>query len=217
LENHIKELELYNKIKDFLKTGNVLLTTPREYRVNSNPTIVLEINKINDLRNILIPLMYDDKKEGCSVCILLKTLKKKDFSLWLKLVDIYYKGYHTTLEGKQIFDAIKLHINKSRLTTNVKLPSNIQRLSITEIENLLTTLYLYDSPYDIRPSGVRYLRNIDKLVSEATGIIVINSDNNRIIYNSITDCAKNLNISRKTIKHCLNTGKYYKGYTFILY
>lgn len=38
--------------------------------------------------------------------ILLKSLKSSDFRLWLKLVDIYYKGYHTTLEGKFIFDAI---------------------------------------------------------------------------------------------------------------
>jgi hypothetical protein len=76
LENHIKELELYNKIKDFLKTGNLLLTTPREYKVNSNPTIVLEINKVNELRVNLIPLMYDHNKE-----VLLKTLKAQDFSL----------------------------------------------------------------------------------------------------------------------------------------
>jgi hypothetical protein len=75
LENHIKELELYNKIKEFFKVGNVLLTTPRVNRDNSNPTIVLEINKVNEIRDILIPLMYD--KEGC---ILLKTLKAQDFS-----------------------------------------------------------------------------------------------------------------------------------------
>jgi Tfp pilus assembly protein PilZ len=76
LENHIKELELYNKIREFIKTGNVLLTTPREYKVNSNPTIVLEINKINELNVILIPLLLDNNKE-----VLLKTLKAKDFSL----------------------------------------------------------------------------------------------------------------------------------------
>jgi hypothetical protein len=75
LENHIKELELYNKIKEFFKVGNVLLTTPRVNRINSSPTIVLEINKISELRDILIPLMYDKD------CILLKTLKAKDFLL----------------------------------------------------------------------------------------------------------------------------------------
>jgi hypothetical protein len=72
LENHVKELELYNKIKEFFKVGNVLLTTPRVYKVDSNPTIVLEINKINELRDILIPLMYHKD------CVLLKTLKANE-------------------------------------------------------------------------------------------------------------------------------------------
>ncbi len=209
LENHIKELELYNKIKEFFKVGNVLLTTPRVERVNSNPTIVLEINKINELRDILIPLMYD---KGC---ILLKTLKANDFSLWLKLVDMYYKGYHTTLEGKDIFDAIKLHINKYRLTTNVKLLNGKERNTLFTIENRLSKLYLSDSPYEIN-QGIRYYRNTDKLVSEATKIIVIDSNNERNIYKSMSKCAESLNISRHTIKQCLSTGKSFKGYTFVL-
>jgi len=77
LENHIKELELYNKIKEFLSVGNVLFTAspPRVNRVNSNPTIVLEINKVRDLRENLIPLLYDNDD------ILLKTLKAQDFLL----------------------------------------------------------------------------------------------------------------------------------------
>ena len=209
LENHIKELELYNKIKEFFKVGNVLLTTPRVYRDNSSPTIVLEINKIKELRDILIPLMYN--KENF---LLLKTLKAQDFLLWLNLVDIYYKGYHTTVEGKHIFDAIKLHINKYRLTTNVNLLAK-GRISISEIENLLITLYLSDSPYEIK-QGIRYYRNTSKLVSEATKIIVIDENNNRSTYNSMSKCAETLNISRYTIKQYLNIGKPYKGYIFVL-
>lgn len=210
LENHIKELELYNKIKEFLSVGNVILTSPRVDRVNSNPTIVLEINKVSELREILIPLMYDND------CTLLKSLKSSDFSLWLKLVDMYYKGYHTTLEGKYIFDAIKLHINKYRLTTNTNLLKNVERVSISEIENLLFKLYLSDSPYEIK-QGRRYYRNTNRLVSEATKILVLDNNNkNRIIYNSMSECAKNLSISRNKIKHCLNTGESYKGYVFVL-
>ena len=209
LENHIKELELYNKIKEFFKVGNVLLTTPRVYRDNSSPTIVLEINKIKELRDILIPLMYN--KENF---LLLKTLKAQDFLLWLNLVDIYYKGYHTTVEGKHIFDAIKLHINKYRLTTNVNLLTK-ERISISEIENLLITLYLSDSPYEIK-QGIRYYRNTSKLVSEATKIIVIDENNNRSTYNSMSKCAETLNISKYTIKQYLNIGKPYKGYIFVL-
>ena len=211
LESHIKELELYNKIKDFLKTGNLLLTTPRESRVSSNPTIVLEINKVNELRVNLIPLMYNHNKE-----VLLKTLKAQDFSLWFKLVDIYYNGYHTISEGKYIFDAIKLHMNKFRLTTNTTLLEGKKGISIVEIENLLSALYLSDSPYEIKPSGVRFIRNTDKLVSEAANIVVTDSNNNLDIYNSMSECAKNLKISRSTIKECLITGKSHKGYNFTL-
>lgn len=211
LENHVKELELYEKIREFFKTGNILLTTPREDRVNSNPTIVLEINKVNELRDIFMSLIIDDNKE-----VLLKTLKSKDFSLWFKLVDIYYKGYHTTLEGKHVFDAIKLHMNKYRLTTNVNLLKDKKVISLLEVENLLSALYLSDSPYEIRGSGVRYIRNTTKLVSESNNIVVIDSNNEKKIYSSMTECAKSLNISRGTIKQCLNTGKSHKGYTFVL-
>ena len=210
LESHIIELELYNKIKEFLGVGKLVFTMPLAYRENSNPTIVLEINKVNELRDILIPLMCD--KGGC---ILLKTLKAQDFSLWLKLVDMYYKGYHSTSEGKHIFDAIKLHINKYRLTTNVNLLNNKARISITEIESLLTTLYLSESPYEIK-QGIRYIRNTNKLVSEHTKIVAVDVNNNRNTFKSMFECADNLNISRSKIKQYLNTGKSYKGYIFVL-
>ena len=177
LENHVRELELYNKIKEFITTGNVLLTTPRVYRDNSNPTVVLEVNKIRELRDILIPLFYDNNNNY----ILLKSLKSDDFRLWLKLIDIYYRGYHTTLEGKFIFDAIKLHINKYRLTSNINLLKNTKRISIFEIDSLLSKLYLSESPYEIK-EGIRYYRNTNKLVSESTSIIVIDNNNNKTTY-----------------------------------
>jgi hypothetical protein len=153
-------------------------------------------------------LMYDNGT------ILLKTLKSNDFLLWLKLIDIYYKGYHTLSEGKYIFDSIKLHINKDRITTNISLLKN-KEISISEIDGLLSKLYLLDSPYDIK-QGVRYYRNTFNLVSEATNIIVLDKNNNKIIYKSMSECAKKLNIGRKKIKHCLNKGESYKGYTFVL-
>jgi hypothetical protein len=207
LENHIKELELFNKIKGFLSVGN-MLTSQRIDRVNSNPTIVLEVNGIKELKEVLIPLMYDNDT------ILLKTLKSEDFSLWLNLINIYYKGYHTIPEGKYVFDAIKLHINKYRITTNISLLNNMQRISIYEIENLLSKLYLIDSPYEIK-QGVRYYRNTDKLVSEARNVVVIDSSGNNTIYSSMSDCAKNLKIGRNKIKQCLSSGESYKGYTFV--
>lgn len=128
---------------------------------------------------------------------------------------MYYKGYHTTLEGKYVFDAIKLHINKYRLTTNVKLFNGKERISFFTIENLLSKLYLSDSPYEIK-QGIRYYRSTNRLVSEATKIIAIDSNNDRNIYKSMSECAESINISRQTIKRCLSTGKSFKGYTFVL-
>lgn len=130
--------------------------------------------------------------------VILKTLKSKYFLLWLKLVDIYYKGYHTTLEGKYIFDAIKLYINKSRLTTNSNLLINKERISIEKIEALISDIYLKESPYDLKQNRI-YYRNTDKLISEATNIVAM-KDNHVKIYNSISECARHLNIYRKWIK-----------------
>lgn len=101
------------------------------------------------------------------------------------------------------------------MTTNSYLLDNMQRISIYDIENLLSKLYLMDSPYEIK-EGVRYYRNTEKLVSEATNIIVLDSNGNKIIYPSISDCAKNLNIGRDKIKQCLISGETYKGYMFVL-
>ena len=210
LENHIRELELYRNIRNFLGVGNLLIGKARKDRPNSNPVIILEVNKIQELIDVLIPLMYDNND------IILKTLKNKDFFLWLKLVDLYFKGYHTTVKGKHIFDAIKLNINKYRLTTNNGLVQDKQVLSILEIDNLLNELYLSESPY-IEKDGVRYYRNTNKFVSEGVRITVLNSsDNNSKSYNSLTECAESLNISRKKIKELLNSGVSYKGYTFVL-
>lgn len=209
LENHYKEFELYRKIREYLTVGNIMLTSPRIHIFNSNPMIVLEINQIKQLKEILIPLIYKND------CVLLKSQKSKDFLLWLKLIDIYYKGYHTILEGKYLFDAIKLHINKYRLSTNISLLQDVKHISLLEIENLLFKLYTFDSPYEIK-HGLRYHRNNNKLVSEATSIIVIDNNDNRTVYNSFTDCAKSLHIGRTKIKHCLNTGESYKGYNFVL-
>ena len=146
--------------------------------------------------------------------VILRTLKHKDFLLWLKLVDLYYNGYHTILEGKFIFDAIKLHMNKYRLTTNSNLLKDKKFISMVEIDNLMSKLYLTDSPYEIKDNN-RFYRNTDKLVSESTKIIAI-KDNQSKMYNSISECAKDISISRKYIKECLISGKFYKDYTFVL-
>lgn len=100
-----------------------------------------------------------------------------------------------------------------RMTTNTYLLDKTQRLSIYEIETLLSKLYLIDSPYEIK-QGTRFYRYTDKLVSEALNLIVIDSSGKNFIYPSINDCSKNLNTGRKKIKHCLITGVSYKNLNF---
>ena len=57
---------------------------------------------------------------------------------------MYYKGYHITLEGKHVFDAIKLHINKYRITTNVNLLNKKKRTSFNSrhFKSHIQTLFI---------------------------------------------------------------------------
>jgi LAGLIDADG endonuclease len=74
-ENHIKELELFNRIKDFLNISNNLsITKPRLDRSNSNATVSLDITDIHILKKSIVPLY---SKDG-----ILKTKKFKDFNDW---------------------------------------------------------------------------------------------------------------------------------------
>lgn len=119
-----------------------------------------------------------------------------------------------TLQGKYIFDAIKLHINKYRLTTNHNLLNNKERISEDEINSLLTKLYLSDSPYEIK-NGVRYIRNTNNFVSKI-GIIARHENYNNLAFASISECAKSFNVSSNEIKECLKSNKSIRGYYFVL-
>jgi hypothetical protein len=100
-ENHIKELELFNRIKDFLNISNNLsITKPRLDRSNSNATVSLDITDIHILKKSIVP--------GYSKDGILKTKKFKDFNDWSFVVDIYYFGYHLLPEGKLLITEIKI-------------------------------------------------------------------------------------------------------------
>ena len=111
-------------------------------------------------------------------------------------------------------------MNKYRLSTKRDLFIE-KRLSLghtasfqREIKDLIVKLYLTDSPYIIK-EGVRYYRETNKLVSEAVNITAIDLENISV-YQSMSDCAKSLKISRKKIKECVTNGTSYKGYQFVL-
>jgi hypothetical protein len=112
-------------------------------------------------------------------------------------------------------------MNKYRLSTNklscfLYTPPSISYLYNKTIQEQLKILYNIESPYEIK-DGIRYIRNTNNLVSESLNIICINTNNNkRILYNSISECAKDLNISRKIIKNSIHLNKEYKGYIFMI-
>jgi hypothetical protein len=46
-ENHIKEIKLFEKIQNYLGSGSLITKVRKSRGLNENPTVVLEINKIN--------------------------------------------------------------------------------------------------------------------------------------------------------------------------
>lgn len=48
LENHVKKLELYNKIKQYLATGNIIIVLSN--RPNSNTSVTLYVKTIKQHR-----------------------------------------------------------------------------------------------------------------------------------------------------------------------
>lgn len=202
-ENHVKELELLKKIKEYFNAGNLTITNPRKNRI-SNPMVVLEINQIHTLIRVVIPLFT-----GCDASPMLQSRKLKDFKDWSIIVNLYYYGYHLLPEGLYLINAIKSCMNNYRLSNNKVKSIESQR----EIESKRNDLYRNPSPYEIK-NGVRYLRGTDTLVSEKLRIISIDNFNNELVFTSISECSKALQVERTIIKKCLLTGESYKSYKF---
>lgn len=86
-ENHIKEKNLYSRIKNLLGTSsNILVSNPRKDRPNASTTVYLDITvrKGDNLKNKIAPLFADT----------LKSKKLKDYKEWCIILEIYYLGYH---------------------------------------------------------------------------------------------------------------------------
>jgi hypothetical protein len=129
IKNHIKELELFNRIKDFLNISNNLsITKPRLDRSNSNATVSLDITDIYILKKSIVPLY---SKDG-----ILKTKKFKDFNDWSFVVDIYFFGYHLVPPppslkgggGNLLITEIKNSWNNFRLSTHRLSRQTIKRI-----------------------------------------------------------------------------------------
>nr|YP_009739357.1 LAGLIDADG homing endonuclease [Tricholoma bakamatsutake]QIC20200.1 LAGLIDADG homing endonuclease [Tricholoma bakamatsutake] len=139
-EIHIKEIELFNRIKNLFNINNNLnITKSRKNRPNSNPTVNLDITDIDKLKKSIVPLY---SKVG-----ILKTKKLKDFKDWCLVVDIYFFGYHLLPEGKLLITEIKNTWNNFRLSTHYK-KNNL--INLSNFENKFKTLFSFPSPYEIK-------------------------------------------------------------------
>lgn len=236
-ENHVKELELFLKIQEYLKSGKLIITKPRLDRPGSNATVVLEFNVIYVLKSLIIPLFsrhlfHINLDGGASFPFtgdileinpisfleskdfsVLQTKKLKDFCGWSIIVIIVFYGYHRLPEGIAIINELKKRMNNFRLTTNFNAAKLENNISITsKLLNLLTI----PAPYEIKDgtASARYLRGTDKLVSEKLGIIVLDENGITTNYVSLSECSKALGFGRTIIKNCLLTGNTHKGYQF---
>ena len=216
-ENHIKELELFKRIKEYFVSKNctgTLKVIPPSLKNNSNkssPSVSFEIDTIHELQNVVVPLFSNQN--------LLQSKKRKDFDSWSVLVNIYYLGYHLLPEGKHLISEIQKSLNKFRFSSWGSVdPSNLTK-KVPDAEGSLLVklqnLYLLPATYEIK-KGVRYKRGTNSLVAEKLQIITIDNLNNKTFYSSLSECSKALQIERSKIKKCLTTGEKYKNIQFII-
>ena len=242
LENHVKELELFRRIKEYFNSGNLLIVPPRKNRLNHNSMVVLEINNIQVLKNLILPFFSlcpqrallrwgihfvskNHSKLSLSLALpkredrILQSKKFKDFCDWSILVNIYFYGYHRLPEAIPLINDIKARMNNFRLSTNksggVAWAEGLAfDNSVSSLDSKITYLFSLPAPYEIK-NGVRYLAGTNKLVSERLRILAIDVNGNKFSYSSISECNRALEIGRAIIKDCILTGKTYKGYKFI--
>lgn len=196
-ENHYKELPLFKAIIEYFQYGKINISNTRKNRINSNQTVTLEFNNIHFLKNVILPLFL----EG-----LLNTKKEKDFIKFSILVDTYYYGYHTIIEGESLAREITLYLNK--LSSHS--PNLTSYQDFNEKYKLLSKI---PSPYTIK-EGVRFYRNTLKLVSDKIKIIAIDHLNKEFVFSSISECSRILQIERYVIKNHLLSGEIVAGYKF---
>lgn len=227
-ENHIKELILFQKIKEYLSAGNLTITPKRKDRPNSNATVVLEIYKIQTLKNLILPL-FSSPRRGDNPLLgarretrditdfnPLQSKKVKDFNDWSILVNVNYYGYHTIPEGISLIEKIKSRMNNYRLSTYKSIGNGPVVFENTEsfIQKKISDLFSLPAPYEIK-NGIRFVRGTDKLVAKDLSIIAIDKFNNKLFFSSISECSKALQIPRSRIKNGLLTSESYNGYKFL--
>lgn len=131
-DNHIKEERLFHNIQEYIGIGKV-----RKYkriRRKVEESVILDISDIYYFKLKLIPKFKN---------LRFYTGKYLDFCYWCHIVDLYYLGYHLTLEGKILIMEIKSFMNKKGLENNSK------HLQIDMINRKVIDILKKSSPYII--------------------------------------------------------------------
>lgn len=142
-ENHEKELELLQSIKEYLKSGNLNIIAPRKNLTNSNPTVTLEINNIHVLKNLIVPL-YNKNDSNIFTQSLLLTKKYLDFCDWSISVCIFFYGYHRFPEGISLINKIRSKMNNFRFITKDFTVSDFTIKELASLEPLQGRAEVYD-------------------------------------------------------------------------
>lgn len=192
-ENHVKELPLFRVIEDYFQFGNTRTTGNK-----STQMVILEFNNIHFLKNVIVPLFTRTK--------LLNSKKKKDFNDFCVLVNIYYYGYHTIAEGESLAREIISNWNNFRLST--------YKTPFIDFNKKYQILSNIPSPFIIKDGGLRFYRDTLNLVSDKVRITAIDHLNNELVFSSISECSRILQIDRYNIKKYLLNGQIYKNYRF---
>nr|YP_009493071.1 LAGLIDADG endonuclease [Ganoderma tsugae]AWJ63866.1 LAGLIDADG endonuclease [Ganoderma tsugae] len=194
-ENHVKELPLFRAIVDYFQFGNI---NTYQTKNNSRQVVTIEFNNIHFLKIVIVSLFTKTK--------LLNSKKLKDFNDFCTLVDVYYYGYHTIPEGESLAREIISNWNNFRLST--------YKTPFIDFNKKYQILSNIPSPYTIKDGGLRFYRNTLKLVSDKIKITAIDHLNNVLVFSSISECSRILQIDRYTIKKYLLNGQIYKIYRF---
>jgi hypothetical protein len=139
--------------------------------------------------------------------------KYLDYKNWVIIVKLNYLGLHLNSRGKELINNLKLGMNNNRLSTL----KGINKKPIISQETIFEVLALEPLYKTINFERINIATNKPIHSRRAYFIIVTDSDNNILRFNSLIDCSKALGTSKYFILKHLDTGKEFKGFIFKSY
>lgn len=155
---------------------------------NGKPVIELTVRQVGYLMEYLIPMLSN---------LNFVTKKYYDFLDWKCIINLIYKGLHTTEEGKEIILKISKGMNNYRLSTNKLLNDN---LTVGITQNLIEEVLNMENVYIKNSDGLRINASTLSLVkSQLFYLEVESTDGEVIIFKDTKSCAEYFSISSQTL------------------